>query len=269
MSYSSIKSARQSGITIVELLVVISVMGLLLTLVLDTLGDFYQSNLNAVSKTTQTNDTRTTLKSLQLELSKVTEFLPQSDAATPLPTPLGADDGTAVWNYKGNDPAKPANRVLISKSYATDRPPTDATRNLVYTGSCTVGLDEPLTNNVIYFAKKDTATNQYNLYRRTIRGPGTPCVTPHQKQTCAADKVAANASVCQASDAILLYDIEEFKIDYYTNSGDTAPLANQYPSSGNADLSNVKTIQLSVTTKRKIGGVESPYTATMRVSRIN
>lgn len=265
MRYSSIN--RQSGITLIELLVVMSVMGIIIILVLDTLGDFYQSNINAVSRTTQTADTRSVLKSIQLDLSTSTGFLPESSAT--LATPLGSDNASSPWNYKGNDPEKPANRVLISKSYATDKAASDATRNLVYTGSCNPASATPLANTFVYFAQKDPETGKYNLYRRTIHGEGTPCVPPFQKQTCTASKLNTYSSICQGVDALLLYDIDEFKIDYFSSPSDTTPLSNQYPASGNADLSNVKTVQLSVTTKRKIGGVESPYTATMRVSRIN
>lgn len=252
---------RQTGFTIVEIVVVISVLTLLMGLVMTTLYSFYQDNTTSLSQTVQSTDTRTVLRTIENDLVTSSGFLTTTSMAPTSPT--GADNIDSSWSYKGNDTSKPNNRVLISQAYATDKPSSDETRTLVM---CTG--DQPLINNLVYFAAKDPSTNEYNLYRRTMTGTSTGCTpTPLQKQSCAPDKLAMSPP-CQAADAVLLRNIESFTVDYYATAEQHTPIIDQY-GAGESSIPSAKSIKITVTTNRLINGVSSSYSSSIRISRLN
>lgn len=252
----------QSGLTLVELIVVMAILSILTGLVVMTLGDFYQSNTTSLSQTVQATDTRSVLRSIEGDLITSTGFK-TATTMTPV-TPTGSDNAAAAWNYTGNDASKPNNRVLISSKYATDKPPSDETRSLIF---CNPG-GQPLVNNLVYFVARDASTNSYNLYRRImVETAATGCTaTPYQKQSCEATK--AWITPCQAVDAVLLYDVDSFTIDYFATAEQQDPIPDQY-GAGAASVPSAKSIKITVTTNRLINGVSSPYTSSLRISRLN
>lgn len=255
-----ISTKHQRGFTIVELLVVVTVLSILVGLVLTSLGSFYQSSTTSLTQTVQSTDTRSVLRKIESDLVTSSGFLATTTMA-PV-TPTGADNSTGAWSYKGNDPLKPDNRVLISSNYATDKASTDETRSLVLCGGA------PLINNLVYFVAKDPSTNLYNLYRRTMVGTGSGCsATPFQKQSCAAASASTNPP-CKATDAVLLYDVEKFTVDYYATSDKQETLIDQY-GAGESSIPTAKSIKITVTTTRLINGVSTPYSTSIRISRLN
>jgi len=250
----------QRGFTIVELVVVMTVLSILIGLVLVSLGSFFQASTTSLTQTVQSTDTRSVLRAIENDLVTSSGFLPTT-TMTPT-TPTGSDNLDGTWSYKGNDPLKPNNRVLISSNYATDKPPTDETRSLVLCGGT------PLVNNLIYFAAKDPATQRYNLYRRTMIGTETGCLTtPFQKQSCAPTSASTNPP-CKASDAVLLFDVESFTVDYYATPDKQETIIDQY-GAGESSISTAKSIKITVTTTRLIDGVSTPYSSSIRISRLN
>lgn len=257
---------RQSGFTLVELVVVIVVVGILIGIVLGTMGDFYQSNTNSITQTVQTADTRGVLRSIEEELANANGFLAASSIA--IATPTGADNATAAWNYKGNDAGKPLNRVLIANAYATDLPASNANRLPAYTtADCSAATGTPAQVNYIYFVKQSAVDGKYNLYRRTMV-PTNICTPPgaFQKQSCASTQVSSYPAVCKASDAVLLYDVSNFTVDYYSAANSTTAIADQY---GTADITVAKSIKVKITTDRKINGILTPLVSELRISRFN
>lgn len=258
----SISTKSQSGFTIVELVVVITVLSILIGLVLTTLGSFYQSNTTSLSQTVQSTDTRSVLRSIENDLVTSSGFLATTSMVPVNPT--GSDNIDGIWSYKGTDALHPNNRVLISSNYATDKPASDETRSLIF---CNSG-SQPLINNLVYFVAKDPNSTKYNLYRRTMIGTGTGCTaTPFQKQSCAPAKASINPP-CQSSDAVLLYDVENFTIDYYATPDKQETIIDQY-GVGETSISTAKSIKITVTTNRLIDGVSTPYSSNIRISRLN
>lgn len=273
-----------SGFTIVELIVVITVMGILLVLVMDILTDLYSSNAITLGRSVQDTDTRSVLRSIESDLSDATSWTtnlaPQVQPLGPTVTP------SDPWVYCGNAGnsacSNPnANRVLIAYTYATDKAPSDPSRLPVFAqtaGNCDAGSASPMLVANIYFVAQDPQNSaKSNLYRRTIYNPGnsTPCSATHyQKTTCKAADAGnvAYASICQGVDATLLQDITSMKVDYYTSSSDTSPIANQYsgyPSDTNLTtlISQAKTVKITVKTNRVINGIKQEQNADIRISR--
>ena len=246
-----------------------TVAGLLTGVVIFSLGNYYQENVSSAKRTTQDTDTRSTLRSIENEISNSAGFLTD---LTVLNVPFGSNNIIAPWSYKGNDPAKPNNRVLMANVYATDKARTDDSRMPVFIntlGSCNPDIATPAKNALVYFAAKDSTTNLYNLYRRTIvnTSGGTLCGTIYQKQTCAATLVTSYPSVCKASDAIIMSDIESFTVDYFASSNDASPIADQYTIAAPSAIQTAKTIRITVVTNRLIDGVRTANTASIRISR--
>jgi len=157
------------------------------------------------------------------------------------------------WSWNTGD-------VLITSNYATtidENLDTSNTRTLVYDGDCSTVL----FNNYIYFVSGGT------LYRRTIKNPdSSTCsgATIGQKQTCS---VGYTNSSCQGVDAVILTNVTAFSVDYYTNSTDTSPAANEYAT--NTIPVAAQSVVLTVTAKSGNGGNDSSTTSKLRFTRIN
>ena len=265
-----VSSTKSAGFTIVELIVSITISTILTGVVLFSLGNYYQRNISSVKNTTQDTDTRSILRSISNELLNSANFV--SDLSVGATQPLGSNNATAAWTYKGSDTVRPNNRVLIANVYATDKPRDDATRMVAFTDTgsgCTPATSTPVKNALIYFVALDSRTNLYNLYRRTITNitGGTLCGTIAQKQTCAAQMVATYPSVCQATDAVIMSNVSSFTVDYYTSSNDSVPLATQYTTATATDIMNAKSVRITAVTNRLVDGVDTPNSASIRISR--
>lgn len=279
MQHLSNKS-KMLGLTVVELIIAITVLGVLIGVVIGPLGDFYTDSTGTLSKTTQDTDTRSVLRTIESDLSSSSGFLA---TLTPASTPLGSDDNLSPWYYcgVGNSTCTQTTnyRVLIGTAYATDKPVTDGTRLPVFLqngGSCDRSISNAVKNAYIYYAAPDPSkANTYNLYRRTIvnTAGGSYCAgtSPWQKQSCNPAKIAANPGPCQGADALILSNIASFTVDYYSSPGDTAPYADTYNSAipaatREATLTASQSIKVTVGTTQNINGSTSKITSSIRIS---
>lgn len=272
-TYTKFKSQSGAGFTIVELIVAVVVMGLLVGLVLGSLGGYYQGNINTLTSTTQETDSRSVLRSIERELADSSGFLPTTSVA--FSSPQGMNNGSTAWSYKGlSDAATTNRRVLIAQAYATDLDVDSEARLPVFTNTgsgCGPSVAVPTQVNKIYFIARDpnTTLNQYNLYRRTLVPTTGLCATPIQKRSCAAANAVASPAVCQATDAMLVNNVDTFVVDYYTSPNDANPIADQY--SNTIDKSTLirgaKSIKMTVSSKRTVEGRQSIVDASIRISR--
>ena len=265
-------SNNQQGFTIPEVITVMVVLAILSAIVLSALGNLYYDNIQTTAQTTQDTETRGVLRTLEKTVTSAGAF----SASVTVPAPMGPGNNTTnlTWSYKGNDTTNPDNRVFIASAIATDKSPTDETRLPVFqnTGAgCTIDKGVPVVVQNIYFVAPDySSATTMNLYRRTAVMPtASLCGTTFQKNTCLASVVAANPSVCQSADALLLRNVTGFAVDYYASPNDTAPIADQYSTSvdKSADIAAAKTAKLTVTTKQKVNGKDMTSIAELRVSR--
>ncbi len=249
-------SKQNSGITLVELMVVISLIGILLFLGLDMLGDYYFDNTRSLGMAVQEGDTKSSLSTLESDVSTAERFLVANSTTDPA--------ASVPWTHTGNNSAAPQNRVLILSTYATTIPAlTDGanSRQLVYSGA---SCDQPIKNNLVYFVKNG------NLYRRTIKNTTTPCagLTVGQKQSCGASQTGA---YCQASDALMVTGVSTFNVEYYASSSATTPISNQYGSGAQTAIesTSTKTVKITLTTEQPISGHNSPMSTNIRSTRQN
>ena len=270
---SATSNKPHAGFTVVELLVAIVVISLLATLIMTTLFNYYGANVTSLGKTTQDTETTAVLRTIEKELSNASLFSAQLGVSA---TPLGPNSSANPWSYRSNmtvDPDK--HRVVIATSYATDKPVSDNSRLVVF-GNNGDGCDEakkvPMRVSSIYFTAKDTTQpgDIYNLYRRTIVNPdnyaacpGNPAV---QKQTCAA---GVTNPICKGTDATLLRNVSIFAVDYFSSANATAPIVNQYDVTSESLINSAKSINMTVTTQRKLDNKDTPSTASIRISLPN
>lgn len=251
---------HQAGLTVVEMMVVIVTGSLILGLVFTVLNDYYNSNLTTLSVTTQANDTRTALRTMENNLSVAHNFASRLD---PAPSLQGSNNLTAAWDFKGTGAS---DRVLIAKVYATSALSSDTNRQLLKTTSGGCGNQSNTTlleNTVIYFVRSGT------LYRRTIV-PTDGCPPgAAQKRTCTPS--LATTAPCEANDAALLSNVSSFSIDYFTNTtGSTAlDVYAQNDSVAASMILGAKAIKISLQTNQTISGSANTYSGTIRINKFN
>ena len=246
MQHSS--RTNQSGITLVEIVVVVSMLSILIFLIFTVLFDFLKSNYSIMGSTVQANDTRSALHLIESDLNTSTSL----DSVATIPDPT-----STTWSWTGSSADS---RVLIVNSYATTKSKNDATRELVYSraSGCAAGL----MNTNIYYVDSGT------LYRRTLvpdESVGGRCgPEPAQKQTCRPDHMSNTA--CKATDAVITRNVTSFKVDYFSQPTDTTPIANAYSTSPIYNITSVKTIVISLTTKATSMGSTNENSGSIRVS---
>lgn len=264
-------SLKNSGFTIVELIVAITVLTLLTPVVIFTLGSYYEDNLNTITSSTQDADVRQAIATITNDLQNTRGFRTSFNVANT--TPLGSSSGATGngnWSYCGTGTTSTTcdgvttdngttNRVLIAYNDLTDGPVNSETTNLVYIDdgkSFNLSSAVPGTFAYIYFVAPDRNNpSQNNLYRRTIVqvDPSTTApdtyksagsglrLTPFQKTSCASTVVSANSAICKANDAILLYNVKSFWIDYLDS--DNAKIADYYTNNATTAATVVSNIK--------------------------
>lgn len=235
------------GFTVVELIVTITVSGLLMTTLFGPLSALYDDNTKGLKSVIKVADTKGALRSIETSIALSYSFYDTNQ----IPDPFGT-----IWSWAGTGPN---NRVLITSSYATDinrAVDTADARVLVKDSSCTV----PLLNNDIYFVSGGT------LYRRTLKNPDATCgsIPIAQPQTCAAGFLDP---ACTGTDAVLLSNVTHFSIDYYGEADEATAMANQYTTP--TVPSAAKAIVITLTASSGPGANDTTTTSKVRIARIN
>lgn len=254
------KSTKLRGFTIVELLVTITISGMLLAVMFGPLNELYYDNTRGLKSTIKVADTKGALRTIERSISLSSNFYDNN---------VIADPTGDLWNWQG---AGANSRTLITGTYATDIDiGVDASnaRTLVKSSGCT----QPLLNNVIYFVSGET------LYRRTIKNPTLPANTCGnlsigQKQTCRGNQM--HIAACEGTDAVILTGVTNFHIDYYAEPGDNAPLdpggtpsRTLYSTATSAVPSSATTIVISITARSGPGSVDAVATSKLRIVKVN
>lgn len=209
---------RESGFTIVELFVVITISGLLMGILFGPLYDMYESNDRSIRATLQTGQAREALQRIQESIATSYSFLPNNEVTDPSGTSWSASSGN----------------VLITNNYAlTIEPNADSVlspaRNIVFATDC----DTPIYNNVVYFVQSQT------LIRRVLKNPTTA--------------ICSGTTWTQRTfDAKIAYNIQSFTVTYYT----AANAVTTTPASAKSVLISLTTVPTtrdpSVTSKLRI-----------------
>lgn len=236
-----------SGVTIIELLVVVSVLGILIGLLFGPFDDLFKANTKGLESIIQTTDTRGALRMIERDITISSKFLPinTTDILTNTPYPAMG------WNWQGVTSPNPNRRVLITENYATN-----SAGELVLDAAC----NQKLNISYVYFVTNDT------LYRRTLKTMPNPtggtnasgsCVptTIAQKRTCYSR--AVSATYCEASDAKIVSGVKNFIVRYYASSTSSVELTGPV---------GAKTTVLTLTTEARD---KQEATASLRITRMN
>lgn len=260
MSVMSNNIRKNQGVTIIELIVSITVLGILTTLVLGTLNDFYYSNISSAGISVQDTDTRAALRQIETEISTSAQFL---DTTTVSDALLGPNASSTTWSYT-SDPSNNGNGSLIITSYATD-----STRsNLIFTDTgagCDPADATPLKITYVYFVAKARNSNILNLYRRTIVPTTTTCngTVPAQNTSCSP---GTSSGVCRGVDALIVSNVKDpgaFSVKYYQKSTDSGA-----QNVTGTNIQGARTVEITLKTNQKINGSDKQSQATTRISRL-
>jgi prepilin-type N-terminal cleavage/methylation domain-containing protein len=273
-------SNKMHGFTLVELIVVLAVSGIMLTVVVGTLGSYYKDNSVSLGRSIQETDTRSVLRAIEKDLYSSIGF--GADIADPSlifanAVPFGSGPANSnPWNHadNGNGP------VLIAyKNPVTQQADADSanTRLPVYrqpAGGCGDLSDaSPALMAYIYFVAPDpTNSSVKNLYRRTI--VPNPMATPlcgtmsPANSSCATNNIAGFPTVCRSSDAVLLKNIKTLAIKYYDPGVLTPYTLTGDPVVDNPHVNGAQTIEIEVETYQRLTNDSSVDTSKASI-RIN
>ncbi len=251
-------NTSRAGFTIVELVVVITVMGILSGLIFGAFNDLYRSNVNAIAVTTQTSDTRGALNTIEdnltLSNSVMASYVPPS-------APLGSNDQVAPWSYSYPASGAPTQTLIVESAASTLN---GGTRDFIINGNtsvspqgCTPSSNSVLLYNAIVFFVKDSV-----LYRRTINNPNPCGQIIIQKQSCAA---AYRSNInCRATDAKLLENVTGLTFKYYAQASDAMPMAIDATNAATL-IPTARAVDVAVETTRRINGKDNKISASTRV----
>lgn len=280
----SMPHSNNSGFTLTELLVTISIMSLILVVFVAGLISMFTVTAREKIVLENNLNMQAGMERLEQDIRYSVEFLPY--VKSPFQDPYGQDGRGNEWSLNGldNDSSK---RVLILKSYSTVGRSFSAKRDLVYINvdpsdpkpqSCSSSnrlLNPKLSYLTIYFIKDG------NLYRRLVTDLKTPICNlgkSHgtdnkigQKQTCPPDiPIASRQALCKAQDEIVLRNVSEFNIDYY-REGSKNPIDGVYNNdSKNPDiLFEAESANLSISVSRKFGGKDVTSNMKLKIAKVN
>lgn len=257
--YHTSNRGKSQGFTIVELIVVISVLSILIGLITTTLLNFYLSNIATINRTTQASDVASTLQSIEKNVSLASNFLDRTSGPA-LVAPLGPDNTAQPWIFKTSESNY---NVLIAQNYATDGTSDDAARKLIY--SSTDCKSDPIKNTMIFFVDPSNT-----LFRRTISSLPSSCGgTISQKTTCA--QAATVSPLCMSVDAVLSKNVSRFQVSYFATSSDPSPVDpySQPEATAATTIRDSVAVNLTLETSEKVNGKINKYANTLRITRLN
>ncbi|MDB5162919.1 MAG: hypothetical protein JWN28_526 [Candidatus Saccharibacteria bacterium] len=262
---------KQRGLTIVELLIVLVLMGILLPILFTFLVNTYKDVFYLDYKVQSTSQTKLALSFVEDNVRISSGFLssvpsPYTDAYGPHDT--GSSGGQA-WSYKGDSATS---RVLISESYATNSTAFNSARRPIYVNTaefnCTTQMyyQPQLSYISIYYLKNST------LYRRVLTDTTTAlCAgnTQQQKQSCPPYITSGRDASCQANDEVLMSNVTEFTVEYFevTIDGTSTQIDASYTSSDPTVLDAADYANVTITSTNKNGAVTNSLT--QRMTKVN
>lgn len=249
------------GFTIIELIVSITVLGILTTLVLTALGNYYYANTSSAGMSVQDTDTRAALRQIESDVMTSAQFL---DTTTVSDAVLGPGAGSTTWSYT-SDPSSNSNNTLIVTTYATD----SSRSNLIFTDAgsgCDPADAAALKITYVYFVAKPAGSSVFNLYRRTIVPTTATCsgTVPAQSTSCAPGNTSN--PLCKGVDALMVSNVKDagaFTVKYYQKSTDSGT-----QTVTGTNIPGARTIEITLKTNKKINGQDKQSQATIRMSRL-
>jgi len=261
---------RQQGLTIVELIVVMVVLGILIPLfsfILATYRDTYTLD----DQVKMSSATKQALWYMEDRVRVANAFM--ATVPSPFTDAYGLHNagtaGAEAWSYKGDSSSS---RVLITKSYASTTNPLNTGRQPVFKNTaefnCTTQIyyQPQLTFLTVYFVREGT------LYRRVLTDTTSalcPGNTQQQRQSCPPEITSGRHSSCQANDEALLSNVASFSIAYYqiTLAGTSTQIDPDYTSTDPAVISDADYVIVTILTSTRNGTVTNEIS--QRITKVN
>lgn len=272
--------SKNRGFTIVEVLVIAPIVILALGAFIAVMVNMTAEVLKTQSENSMVQGTQDALSSIERDIKLSGQFLAGNELVAQ--SPQGYADGYGTINsdsdansFTNVTAGNTRSKMLILRTFTTDKNPIDGTRQPIYTDQPTASCAQKTTNklfssNTIYFVKNNT------LWKRTIiqQGSGRPnlCDTPWQQPSCSS--TVTKGTFCKVNDSRLADNVSDLTIDYFTNPSDTTPIADANDSTKtvtqrNAALSGATTARISITTSSKVAGRDVGNTAAVRATKLN
>jgi len=264
--------STNTGFTIPELIIAMTVSAILLGMLYGPLDDLYRSSSNGLRSIVQVTNTRSALRQIEHNIELSDKFLPTNYGNSSSSDDIQdwVNTGKPVWNWAGSSSNS---RVLVTQNYGTD-----SSGNIVLTkNDCDVTA--PQIIEYAYFLQGTS------LYRRTLTlktYPSNCYGAVANKRTCPAAKTLPSG--CQGPDALIATGVTNFSIDYYASSSSTTPLDNACGTGGDYgkhtcysnSFGNPSTIPgqassivISITIQTGTGSNTITTTSQMRITRKN
>lgn len=259
----TLRISRQRGATIVELVVVITVLAIILPVFVYALLNGYRDAYTSHNRNEVANKAAIALAAVESRVRSAREYLVSLPAD--YTDPYGPNNTGTSWSFKGSADKN----VLILDQYATSTNMLGSERKPVYRSdgafSCVTEkyyLPE-LHYVTILFVRNNT------LYQRTVTNTTAPLCPGDQmaqKQSCPPELQASWNAVCQVRDEILSTNVTAFTVEYYQNNN-PASIIDAYPSNDPDILQPADYILVNITTTTDNGSLTN--TALMRMSKGN
>lgn len=277
----SMSRNSNQGFTIVEVLVIAPIVILALGVFIAVMVNMTAEVLRTQSENSMVQNTQDALSSIEQDVKLSGQFLAANELTAQ--TPQGYSDGTGPINDGVNansfanvyPTGNAKGKMLILRTFMTDKNPIDGTRQPIYTNQPTAScapktVNKLFASNTIYFVKNNT------LWKRTIvqQGSGRPdlCDTPWQQPSCSA--AVAKGTYCKVNDTRLADNVSDFTVDYFTDPGDTTPIADatnpaKTITERNVALSPATAIRVTISTAATVAGRDVSSSAAIRATKLN
>ncbi|MFZ2836680.1 MAG: hypothetical protein WAZ21_05185 [Candidatus Saccharimonadales bacterium] len=272
---------KNHGFTIVEVLVIAPIVILALGAFIAVMVNMTAEVLKTQSENSMVQNTQDALNTIEQDVKLSGQFLAANELTAQ--TPQGYDNGTGPINDGSNansfanvyPTGNTKGKMLILRTFMTDKNPIDGTRQPIYTNQPTFScspktINKLFASNTVYFVKNKT------LWKRTIvhQGSGRPdlCDTPWQQPSC--DASVTKGAYCKVNDTRLADNVSDFTIDYFTNPGDTTPIADAVNpamsvTQRNEALSAASTMRVTISTANTVAGRDVTSSAAVRATKLN
>jgi len=242
---------NQRGFTIVELLVVLPIYVLVVMVMFSSLLSRYGELLQQAAAVSLRLEAETLLLTLEDELIFATDF--GEIKSTDLSDSYAPSGG---WSYNTN----PDTLIIYETALTADR--RDPDREFVYknTYGCNSSNNSIAINNIIYFAKQNTANSYKTLFKRTLVPTYSTCNTNYKIRSCPEGVTVANCPL----DGIASRNLVDFNIDYFDD--DNVQIIDE---TGSPDLSNARKIKVTVILGDIANGEDISVTASVTMKRLN
>jgi type II secretory pathway pseudopilin PulG len=251
---------QTKGFTLVEMLVVAPVVILVIGAFIGVMTAIVGDVLITRDRSDVTFETQDALDRIEQDTRLATQFLTTTGT---LASPQGSDS-----NFAGTAAFTNTNNLILSVN-ATDKNPTDSTRQIVYRANQPLACGASQSFNTIFPVSIVYFIKSGSLWRRTIVptyntsvtvDANTVCVAPWQRNSCTPPYTAS--ARCQTNDVEVMQNIASMDVKYYTDATSVTELTD-------ANAGSASTIEVTINAAKTTAGRSFTTSGVLRVDKLN